>query len=138
MEIVSLPLATVVMQILGLPGLIFLIWYFDHRALTKQRELDKQEHEKEREEYAKERAAHKEATNEILKQYRDDVSDIKQLYKNNVELVHNYERAVERLEKVSSEMLSVISLNTQAQTQLVVAIRDNQFCPAVRKTGARG
>ena len=135
METISLPLATVVMQVLGLPGLIFLIWYFDHKALVKQREQDKAEHVLERAEYATERTQHKKDVADILTQYRGDVSDIKLLYQNNVALVHNYERAVDRLEKVSTEMLGVISLNTQAQTQLVIMIRGNQFCPTVRKAG---
>lgn len=51
-----------------------------------------------------------------------------QMYENNVLLVENYE-------KISGSLLEVVSLNTQTQTRLQSAIRNNEFCPAVREKG---
>lgn len=128
METVSLPFATVVMQILGLPGLIFIVWYFDHKSQMKQREQEKAEQVQLRESHSKEITA-------ILAQYREEVSGIKQLYTNNADLVKRYDRALERMEKLTSEIISVVSLNTQTQTHLADAIKNNQFCPTVRNGG---
>lgn len=135
METISLPFASFVFQTLGLPGLIFIIWWWDHKAQGKQRETDQQEHMKEREEYSKEREAHAKEITAILAQYREDVSSIKTLYKNNVELVNNYDKSQIRLEKLYQETLSVIALNTQTATKLVVAINTNDYCPSVRSAG---
>lgn len=148
METISLPFASFVFQTLGLPGLIFIVWWWDHKAQVKQRELDQTNHASEREEYAKqreldkasrdkEREAHSKEISAILAQYRDDVSSIKGLYQNNVELVHNYNRSLDRLEKLYQETLNVISLNTQTSTKLVVAINNNDYCPTVRAVGPK-
>ena len=53
MESISLPLASAIIQVLGLPGLIFIIWHFDNKKLEKQREMYVEEHEKQREMYEK-------------------------------------------------------------------------------------
>lgn len=135
METISLPFASFVFQTLGLPGLIFIVWWWDHKAQVKQRELDQTNHAKEREEYAKERESHAKETTAILMQYRDDVSSIKTLYQNNVELVNNYDRSLERVEKLYQETLGVIALNTQTATKLVMAINSNNYCPTVRAAG---
>jgi hypothetical protein len=132
LETISLPFASFVFQTLGLPGLIFIIWWWDHKAQTKQREEDQAQHAREREEYAKEREAHGKEIAATLAQYREDVSSIKQLYKNNVELVNNYEKSQQRLEKLYQETLGVISLNTQTATNLVASINNNNYCPSQR------
>ncbi len=135
METISLPFASFVFQTLGLPGLIFIIWWWDHKAQVKQREDAQAEHEKQRGEYAKEREAHAKETTAILAQYRDDVSAIKRLYENNVELVRNYDRSLERIEKLYQETINVIALNTQTSTKLVMSINNNDYCPSVRAIG---
>jgi DNA repair ATPase RecN len=135
LETISLPFASFVFQTLGLPGLIFIIWWWDHKAQVKQREDDQVQHEKERLEHSKSREAHGKEIAAILAQYRDDVSSIKQLYQNNVDLVHAYDRSLERIEKLYQETLNVIALNTQMSTKLVVAINSNDYCPMVRAAG---
>lgn len=137
METISLPFASFVFQTLGLPGLIFIVWWWDHKAQVKQREIDQQQHAKDREEYAKEREAHAKELAATLAQYREDVGAIKQLYKNNVELVNDYDKSQVRLEKLYQETLSVIALNTQTVTHLVSAINTNQYCPEVRAVGPK-
>jgi len=119
MEAISMPLATIIIQILGLPGLVFIIWHFDNKRDQRKEELRKTEI-----------AEREQAVREILAQYREDVSQIRQLYENNVELVKNYASATHRLERLYSETLSVISLNTQAQTHLADLIKSSSACDA--------
>jgi len=71
-----------------------------------------------------------------LEQYRQDVSEIKRLYESNSRLVIATNEAFKRLERIYGEAVSVISLNTQTQTNLVAAIKTNQYCPVVRQKGA--
>jgi len=130
METIPLPFATLVIQVLGLPGLIFIIWHFDNKRFDKQRETYQQQAQAQREEY-------KEHITAILTQYKDDVSDIKRLYENNAELVRNYEYGVKQWEKLDGELAGIITLNTQILTRLVEKVDSNQFCPTVRAAGKR-
>jgi hypothetical protein len=50
------------------------------------------------------------------------------MYENNAALAKGYE-------DLSSDLASIIHLNTQTQTQLYESIRSNQFCPNARKGG---
>ena len=122
MEAISLSLATLVIQILGLPGLVFIIWHFDNKRDQRKEELRQKEMEE------RERALR--AT---LDQYRDNVASIKRLYENNARLVEDYNKTCNRLESLYMETMSVVSLNTQTQSNLANAIKHNEFCPVVRK-----
>ena len=122
METISLPLATIVIQILGLPGLVFIIWHFDNKRDQRKEDLRKQEIE-EREK----------AVAVTLARYKEDIGEIKRLYENNARLVDDYSASCTRLEKLYGETLGVISLNTQSQTHLVESIKNNMFCPLVRE-----
>lgn len=130
MESISLPLATVVLQILGLPGLIFIIWHFDNKRFDSQRAA----HEATQ---VQQRADYKEHITKILTQYKEDVSEIKQLYEANVALVRNYEYGVKQWEKLDGELAGIITLNTQILTRLVEKVDNNHFCPQVRKQGPK-
>ena len=144
MESLPLPFVQLIIQLLGLPGLIFIIWHFDNKRLEKQqaiykdqqqqyRDLYEKEQQKLRESYDREHRADRDMIAGILGQYKEDVNNIAGLYKNNVHLVSDYERAMLRLEKFSEEMMSVVSLNAQASSHLAEAIKNNTFCPQVRK-----
>jgi len=135
LETISLPFASFVFQTLGLPGLIFIIWWWDHKVQITQREQAELQHQKDRDANTNQRESHEKEITAILAQYREDVSSIKQLYQNNAELVRNYDRSLERIEKLYQETLNVIGLNTQTATKLVVAINNNDYCPAVRAAG---
>ena len=95
----TIPASTigVIVSVLGLPGLIFIIWYVDQRR-----------------------------TDRILAEYKEDMVRLARFYENNVELVNNYQ-------KLANDLAAIIHLNTQAQTNLVNAIKNNTFCPVVRK-----
>lgn len=125
MDGMSLTWGAVIMQVLGLPGLIFIIWHFDNKRFIRQEEIRKEEARIEKETRKKEMRA-------TLDQYREDVSQIKSLYESNARLVMSTNHAYDRLEKLYGEAISVISLNTQTQANLVNAINNNQFCPVIR------
>jgi len=128
MDTVSLPFSTMVMQVLGLPGLFFIVWYFGEKRRDKEREEDRRNQEISRAQHAKDIA-------DILGQYKEEVGSIKQLYTNNADLVKRYDRALERMEKLTTEMMSVVALNSQSHAHLADAIENNRFCPTVRNGG---
>lgn len=115
----SWPFGIVIFVIVIGPWLLqFTLWRLDSRRYQQQERLSQ------------------ERIQAILEQYRKDVSEIKRLYESNSRLVTNTNEAFKRLEKIYGEVVSIISLNTQTQTNLVNAIKNNQFCPIVRNKGA--
>ena len=81
----------------GIPGMILFMWWYDNKQV-----------------------------HEILRMYRKDMDEQRQMYLNNVELVKQYMR-------LSGDLTEIIQLNTQVQTQLVESIRSNMYCPFVRE-----
>ena len=101
---------TAVITVLGVPGLVLLLFYDYMRRMDRQREADRA------------------LTDKILSQYKEDMRKMAQYYENNVELVKRYADLADSLSEI-------IHLNTQVQTQLVEAIKNNMFCPIVREKG---
>jgi len=58
--------------------------------------------------------------------------EVVRMYENNADLVRDYADTCTRMERLYGETISVISLNTQAQSNLLNAVKNNQFCPIVR------
>jgi len=106
---------TMVLQQFGFAGMIFVIWYF---GLRRDQERDRARVERDEKKDAQ--------IAQILTQYREDVSEIKRLYKNNVELVRRYEQT-------SGDLKEVIIMSTQTMTELCTSIKTNQYCPMVRQ-----
>lgn len=101
--------ATIV-TVLGIPGLSLLFFYDSVRRMQSSIEAEQA------------------LTRQILSQYREDVRRVSQYYDNNVELVKRYADLADSLSEI-------IHLNTQVQTQLVEAIKNNMFCPMIREKG---
>lgn len=80
----------------GLVGVVLVMWWMDSNRIRK-----------------------------ILEQYKDDMAEMRQMYKNNVHLVEGYEG-------VANDLKEVVIMNTQAWQKTVDAIENNQFCPMVR------
>jgi len=55
------------------------------------------------------------------------------MYESNVQLVKDYQAALQQQQKLSGDLAGIITLNTQTQTHLVDAIKNNTFCPSVRQ-----
>ncbi len=117
---ITMPQIILIINLLGLPGLVVIFWYVGHqRQASLLEKMDDQ------------REAHKDQVSEILKEYKADVNKVSVFYERNVELV-------ERYEKHSDHLSGVIHLNTQVMTQLVESIKHNMFCPIVRERGPEG
>jgi len=140
METISLPFAQLIIQILGLPGLIFIIWVFDQKRFDKQRELYKHQSNLQRISYEEQqrllREVHEKETNKyreqvmaILVRYEKDITSIKTFYDNNVHLVQDYE-------KLSRDLVDTVRLNTQAQQMLCDYLKNKT--PCVKLIGAGG
>ena len=107
MESLGFNHALEIVKVLGLPGIIFIIWYFSEksheRTLTKYRE----------------------DVAMILAQYKEDMAATRLMYENNVTLVKQYE-------KLSCDLKDVVLLNAQSFQRLCDLVTGNQFCPMVR------
>ena len=112
METVPISFATLIINALGLSGIIFIIWHFDNKRFQADKDLR-----------LKEMAERERTVEKVLAQYREDTLAIKRLYESNVSLVKDYDQICRRLEHLYDETLAIISLNTQAQTQLSDAIK---------------
>lgn len=123
--------AVLIMQVLGLPGLVFIIWHFDNKRFQRQEDERRAEAHRQEEERRASLA-------QVLERYRNDVTEIRRLYESNARLVDDTNQAFKRLETIYGEAIGVISLNTQAATHLADAIKNNTFCPVVRGKGPQG
>lgn len=126
MGLEGIPLAfiTAAMGLLGVNGLVPIFWYVDHRRLQRQ-------YSEHRDEMQTLRNEHEKSLRQVLDQYKQDVHTVSTFYRDNVELVKSYE-------KLSSELMRVIELNIQVITQHSEYIKNNMFCPLVRKEGPHG
>lgn len=91
----------------GLPGMIFLVWWLDQKS---QRTMLR---------------AYREDTTLILKKYKEDMENQRQMYESNAALVKSYEG-------LAGSLKDVVILNTQAITRQCDLIANNQYCPNVR------
>jgi hypothetical protein len=92
----TLDLVVKLVSSLGLPGVILVIWYFDRRDQDR-----------------------------ILAQYREDMNEQRQMYKDNVQLVT-------QCLDTQRDLKDVVVLNTQQWCSAKDLINSNQFCPMVR------
>jgi hypothetical protein len=121
MESLSLPFAQLIIQLLGLPGLIFIIWHFDNKRLDKQREQYELQQQLNRDAFEKEHKGDRDQVTMLLNQYREDISGLTAMYKNNVHLVEDYE-------KMASALMDTVRLNTQATTMLTDYLKNRERC----------
>mgnify|MGYP001562234834 CR=1 FL=1 len=98
-ETAPVSFVTTVIDVLGIPGLIVILWYFDMRRIDKLV------------------LKHQDDLKDVLKEYKKDVDAIAQMYRDNVSLVKGYEG-------LAGDLTSIITLNTQTLTSLVEYIRN--------------
>ncbi|MDZ7831645.1 MAG: hypothetical protein U5L07_07820 [Desulfobacterales bacterium] len=92
-----------ILQIFGLPGLIVFMWWYD-----------------------------KKETRVILDKYKDDMTQIKRMYENNVSLVNDYLELTKDYKQIAKDLHDVIIMNTQAWQRAADDINRNQYCPLNR------
>ena len=97
----------IVMQTIGLPGLLAIFWYTDQRAM--QRIVTQW----------------KDQVGELLTSYKRDMGEMREMYITNVSLVKKYEN----LAKVQSETATIL---LQVMTRLSERIEHNMYCPIIR------
>lgn len=104
---VPLPTLLVVIQTLGLPGLVVILWTHDQRQMN--RIISKWQ----------------EQVNAILSQYKQDMQAQREMYTTNVALVKKYEN-------LASSQADTMTLLLQVMTRISERIEHNMFCPVVR------
>ena len=109
---------------LGLPGLFFLVWYFDGKA----RDKDAAKHRKDMTEMLN---VYREDTKEILAAYKADMQARSAMYDANVILVKNYE-------SIATSLKDMVMLNTAQFEALNHNVQNNLFCPLNRVKRAGG
>lgn len=97
-EMVPVSFVVLVLNVLGLPGLIVVLWYFDMKRIDSLI------------------LKHQGDLKDVLAVYKRDVDTIGQMYRDNVSLVKGYE-------KLADDLTSIITLNTQTLTSLVEHVR---------------
>ena len=120
----------IVVNLLGLPGLVAIFWYVDHRRLADmQAKNEKQQVSKDAkhdEQINTILNSSKDSLEKVLRQYKDDMREMRTFYQNNVLLVQGYE-------KLSGELAGIIRLNTQTMAHLTDAVQNNMYCPVLRR-----
>lgn len=58
-------------------------------------------------------------------------------YEDNVELLKETQSLTKRTQEVTAELVDIVHLNTQSMTTMFDAIKNNHFCPAVRKASGK-
>lgn len=58
-------------------------------------------------------------------------------YEDNVELLRETQAIARQTQDIAGELVSIIHLNTQSMTTLVDAVKNNMFCPQVRKAAGK-
>lgn len=86
-------------QEFGLPGVVLVLWWLTDKG-----------------------------NRTVLSEYKKDMEETRQMYRNNVHLVEGYA-------SLAQDHQNVVMMNTQAMTRLGDQIQANQYCPLVRRPG---
>lgn len=101
---------TTVLDILGkfgTVGLILFMWWYDSKYMREQA------------------AQHKKDLETVLAQYKQDMSEQRKMYENNVKLCESFA-------SISKDLRDIVILNTQQITTMAGEIRQNEYCPMIR------
>ncbi len=70
---------------------------------------------------------------QIVRENEKRFESVVKMYESNVELVKDYQQMTREQQRLAGDLAGIITLNTQAQTHLIDAIKNNTFCPRVRE-----
>ena len=107
MDQIAFDLAVKLVSSFGIPGIIFVVWYFSEKS-----------HEKTLQSY-------REDTLRQQKVFQDGLAEVRRMYEDNVELVKAYAN-------LASDQKDVLIMNAQGFAKLSDQIDRNQFCPMIR------
>jgi len=112
-------------SLLGVPGLLFIVWYVDQKRLDKVN-ADNQAN------LSRILADNQANLNKVLASYKEDVALIRQMYVDNVDLLRWHE-------VLSKDLKDIILMNTsewqKTRGEVEAAredIKENKFCPQLR------
>lgn len=109
---------------------VLLLSHFNNRRLSTVVDAYRQDADARFREYRSDSDSRFEAFRNLMdrtvREHGEAFTEVSQFYRDNVELV----RVTQRM---ASEHIDIISLNTRIQQKLVDKIETNQFCPLVKK-----
>jgi hypothetical protein len=114
METVSISMILEILRNFGPIGLIAVMWWVDTRNTRKIIDENKRYND------------------EVLTGYRKDIAEIREMYKNNVQLVEKYVELARDYKSLTKDLKDAYILNTQAFQRLSDDVEGNEFCPHVR------
>ncbi len=107
MDHIAFDLAVKLASSFGIPGIIFVVWYFSEKS------------------HEKTLLSYREDTLRQQKVFQDGLAEVRRMYEENVELVKAYAN-------LASDQKDVLIMNAQGFTKLSDQIDRNQFCPMIR------
>lgn len=107
MDQIAFDLAVKLASSFGIPGIIFVVWYFSEKSHEKTLQC------------------YREDTLRQQKVFQDGLAEVRRMYEESVELVKAYA-------DLASDQKDVLIMNAQGMTKLSDQIDRNQFCPMVR------
>lgn len=120
---IPMGLVLTIVSTLGAPGVV-LIMFFIHVQATNRLLSEYQTS------MSRSFSEYKDSMNKVLGEHRQHIDTLGRFYESNVDLVKRYDR-------LADDLANVIHLNTQTQTHLAEQIRNNMFCPMVRKESGK-
>jgi hypothetical protein len=115
---ISIANLTKIASDVGLLGLVVFFWWYDNRRIWVVFEANKAD-------LVKQREYSKAETTAILAQYREDMVEQREMYRNNASLARDFA-------SIATDLRDIVTLNIQTMTHLDDAIRQNEFCPMLR------
>lgn len=106
-EVMSFSQLTALFKDYGPFGIVVVMWFFDLRQMRKMA------------------SSYRDDVKDILSEHKKYMTEIRQMYENNVVLVDNYE-------SMAKDQKDIIIMNTQSLTQLHDDVHQNQYCPYQR------
>lgn len=85
----------------GILGLVIIMWWIDIKSVRKVQ------------------VQHKAEMEEVLRRYREDMTEVRRMYENNTSLVNDYH-------SVATDLKDVVILNTQAMTKLAERLKEGK------------
>ncbi|MFZ2448113.1 MAG: hypothetical protein WAW37_17280 [Syntrophobacteraceae bacterium] len=107
MDQIAFNLAVKLASSFGIPGIIFVVWYFSERSHDRTLQ------------------SYREDTLRQQKIFQEGLAEVRRMYEDNVELVKVYAN-------LASDQKDVLIMNAQGFAKLSDQIGLNQFCPMVR------
>ena len=120
----ALAAALAVTKDLGPVGLVIFFGWLNMRWVDRKLAEDRAALERERREAADRFLS-------LVEQSRRHMAEQRAMYENNVNLVKGYEG-------LAHDLSGIITLTTQTMTELVHLVRNNLYCPIIRKEGPHG